>query len=121
MSKKSLKDAQALGELHTMPEVLDVPQERLEISGVIDNPEDFRMAVGNAQLDGVEHLEVSEKLFKYLLKNSKSRYITYGNPGVKVYLAGTKDKYDYEDSLNAEAHHEYLVKEKQKELAGVKA
>ena len=67
-----MKQAEAMGEIKTMPEVtLPPPVQVVEKSSVIDNPEEFRMAIGNAQMEGLEYIEVTEKLFKYLMKNQK--------------------------------------------------
>lgn len=104
--------AEAMGEIVTMPEInesvvgIKEPQEEI----IIDNPEDFRMAIGQAQMEGEESIEVGEKLFKYLLKNSKSPYLTYGDPGIKVYLKGTRDKLEREEKMSAEAYLDMLGK-----------
>jgi hypothetical protein len=106
--------AESLGEIRTMPEINEKAIGPVaELPEVIDNPEDFRMAIGNAQMNGAEYVEVGEKLFKYLLKNSKSKYLTYGAPGIKVYKAGTREQYEREDKMTAEAFAEYEAKQKQ--------
>lgn len=69
---------------------------------VIDNPDEFRLRVGQAQMEGIKYLIVTEKLFSYLTKNSPDLYMTYGVPGVKVYKEGMKDKADAIDSRTAE-------------------
>ncbi len=79
---------------------------------ILDNPEEFRVAVGQAQMDGIQHLEVTEKLFAYLTRNSDTKYLTYGDPGLKIYKAGTKDAIEKVESMNAEAYNDYLVKKK---------
>lgn len=99
--------AESIGEIHTMPEIDEqIFEEKKEIT-TIDNPEEFRMAIGAAEMNGEEYVEVSEKLFKYLLKNSKSRYLTYGNGGIKVYLKGTKPENDKIDKMSAEQFVDY--------------
>jgi len=108
--------AESLGEIVTMPEINEAVVETKEPPTVIDNPEEFRMAIGQAQMAGEEYIEVGEKLFKYLLKNSKSKYLTYGDPGVKVYLQGTREKYDKEDNMTAEQFAEYEGKQKREQL-----
>lgn len=108
--------AESLGEIVTMPEINEAVVETKEPPTVIDNPEEFRMAIGQAQMAGEEYIEVGEKLFKYLLKNSKSKYLTYGDPGVKVYLQGTREKYDKEDNMTAEQFAEYEGKKKREQL-----
>lgn len=107
---KTLKDGEASGKIRTMPEAKIQETFEIEKPKVISTPDDFRIALGNAQLDGEDYIEVDEKLFKYLLKNNKSKYLTYGDPGIKVYLAGTKGMYDLEDKMSAEQYHEYITK-----------
>lgn len=101
--------AESLGEIHTMPEEItkDVETKEEEVE-VIDSPDAFRIAVGHAEMEGKNHIEVSERLFKYLVKNSKTRYITYGDGGIKVYKVGTKEENDKIDSMTAEQYIEYV-------------
>lgn len=68
---------------------------------VIDNPEDFRVKVGQAQMEGVKFLTVTEKLFNYYCKSADD-YFTYGEPGIKVYKEGTREKSETKDSRTAE-------------------
>lgn len=101
--------AEALGEIKTMPEANNDALPEVEKEPTVDNPEEFRMAIGHAQMEGRDYVEVTEKLFKYLLKNAKSKYITYGDPGIKVFLAGTKDKILREESMSADAYHSMIT------------
>ena len=103
--------AEAVGELNTLAEEFEPTKEAKEELAVIDNPEDFRIAIGQAEMNGEKFVEVSEKLFKYLVKNSKTRYITYGDGGIKVYKAGTKEENDYIDKLTAEQYIEFIAKQ----------
>ena len=103
--------AEAVGELNTLAEEFEPTKEAKEETNIIDNPEDFRIAIGQAEMNGEKFVEVSEKLFKYLVKNSKTRYITYGDGGIKVYKAGTKEENDYIDKLTAEQYIEYIAKQ----------
>ena len=105
--------AESLGELHTMPEIDEKVIDPTQAPAIIDNPEDFRIAIGQAAMEGEDHVEVSEKLFKYLVKNSKTRYLTYGEQGIKVYKAGTKDENDKIDKMSAESYIEWEAKQKQ--------
>ncbi len=112
-SQTVFKKAEALGEIKTHPVVQDqLPEVKEETEPVIDNPEDFRIALGNAQMDGKEFIEVSPKLYSYLLKNAKSPYITYGDPGIKVYKAGTREDIEREEAMSAEMRAEYLTKKR---------
>jgi hypothetical protein len=106
----SFHDAEANGQIRTLPEVatLDaITEPKLEI---LDTADDFRTAIGNAQMEGIDHVIVTERLFKYLIKNQTTRYLTYGDPGVKVYKEGTKKECDKEDKMNAEAYGDMLGK-----------
>jgi len=105
--------AESLGEIVTMPEINDEivnPAQEGDQEAIIDNPHDFRMAIGRAAMDGEEYIEVSEKLFKYLLKNAKSPYLTYGDPGIKVFIAGTREEIEREEKMTAEQYAEYVGK-----------
>ncbi len=110
--------AEAMGDIVTMPEIpeeLVKPEVEVE---VIDNPEHFRIAIGQAQMAGEDSIEVGPKLFKYLLKNSKSPYLTYGDGGIKVYLAGTREKHEKEALMNAEAYAEMISKQAREQANG---
>lgn len=72
------------------------------LTKTLDNLEEFRLAVSQAQIEGIKHLTVSDKLFAYLTKNSNDLYITYGDPGLKLYREGLKDKAEKRDSRTAE-------------------
>ena len=100
-----LNKGEALGQIKSMkqaPEKEAPKQVTDETNGIIDNAEEFRMAIGNAQMENLEYVEVSERLYKFLLKNRESNYLTYGDPGIKVYRAGTKKKCDREDNMPPE-------------------
>lgn len=103
--------AESLGEITTLDEEITPAKAAIEEKGVIDNPEEFRIAIGQAEMSGEKYVEVSEKLFKYLVKNSKTRYITYGDGGIKVYKVGTKTECDYIESLTAEQYIDYMAKQ----------
>lgn len=109
---RTFKEAEAVGQIKTMPETFDIIQDKgpEQSHEFIDTPDKFQQAVGNAQLDGLDFIEVEEKLFKHLIKNSKTEYLTYGKPGVKVFLRGTRDQILKKDGLNAEMYHELVTK-----------
>jgi hypothetical protein len=113
--KQSFEEAESKGIIQSMPEMVEGPVVTGDTPEVIDNPEDFRMAVGNAQMNGEDSIEVSEKVFNYIIKNNKTKYFTYGSPGIKVYKVGTKCELDREESMGAEAYHEMITR-KAKEL-----
>ena len=108
--KDAFKDAEAQKMILTMPEMVEGPVVSGDVPEIIDNPEDFRMAIGNAQMNGEDAIEVSEKVFKYIIKNNKTKYFTYGSPGVKVYKVGTKKDLDAEEKMGAEAYHDMITR-----------
>lgn len=111
LNHDDLKVSQATGHIQSLKtdeairamDEIQVP-ERI----IIDDPEEFRAAIGQAQMEEVEFIEVSDRLFKFLVKNNKTPYITYGSPGIKVYKAGTKDELDRIDRMNAQEYHEHV-------------
>lgn len=114
--QKSFKDAEALGELKTMPELADeASTQDIDLEKPLENPDDFRMGIAHAQMEGRGYVEVTEKLFKYLLKRAKSEYLTYGDPGIKVFLQGTREGIEERERMNAEQYNEYVTKKKSHE------
>jgi hypothetical protein len=83
--------------------------------GVIyDNLPEFEFAIGNAPLEDVEYVEVTQRLFDHLTRKQANRYMTY--KGVKVYVAGTKDHNDSIDKMTAEQFYNYEANEKANKL-----
>jgi hypothetical protein len=99
--EKEMINAEANGQIKSMPvsKANIVEVEEVDVK-VVDNPHDFNMAIGHAQMAGRDYLEVSEELFNYLVKNNQTDYLTYGSPGVKVYRAGTKEKIERLEKLS---------------------
>lgn len=108
--KNEFKEAEALGHIKTMPEYHEEKKPEAPKETVINDPEEFRMAVANAQMEGVDHVIVTERVLNYLLRGNKGMSLTYGNPGVRVYLEGTKADTDRMEKLTAEAYHEEYIK-----------
>lgn len=110
------RDAEALSKIKALPTAKEMSAPVVHRQEIIDDPGEFQSAVGRCQMtmheDGKDYIEVSERVYKYLLKNNISRYITYGDPGVKIYLAGTKEENDDIDRMSAEAYHNYLGQKK---------
>lgn len=69
---------------------------------VIDNLEDFRFAVGEAQVIGKKAIEVSERVYTHLTLGKDTPYIIWGKPAVKVYKVGTMDRTERLESLSVE-------------------
>lgn len=108
--------AEAMGTIQTMPS-MEQGEERplLDVPDVIDNPDDFRAAVGHAQLAGeYKEIEVSERLFKHIIKSGQATSFTYGQPGVRVFLTGTKEKVLKQEKMNTDEYNLHMIKEKQK-------
>lgn len=80
---------------------------------IIDDLGTYREALGQAQMSGIESLEVSDRLFKFLVQTDpNTAYLTVGKPGVKIYRAGTKEQIKKNESLSADQNLERLTKEK---------
>lgn len=122
--KTLFKDAEAMGNIKTGPVIPEPEAPMAHQTKVIDNPTDFQYAVGKAQMamqegDGEDYVEVSKELFEYLVKNQKTPYITYGDPGVKVYLEGTREACEERDRLSADDAYTRGVKERSRKVNGL--
>ena len=111
---KTFKEAEAVGHVKSLPEtkVEALDQVFEQSHDVIDTPDKIQEAIGNAQLDGLDYIEVEERLFKHLVKNSPTEYLTYGKPGIKVFKRGTRDAILKKDNLSAEAYHDYVSRKR---------
>lgn len=105
MSNQDLDKAALKGALKPLKEAKTLPQVKEEKVEVIDDPTEFQMAISKAQMEGVDSLEVTERIFNWLIKNNKTASLTYGNPGVRVFKTGTKDSILNEEKMNAEDWH----------------
>lgn len=83
---------------------------KAESTKVLDSYPDFQMAVSEAQLTGLDHLEVSHKLFKNLTKGIETNYLTWGQPGIKVYPEGTMKGIIEDEKMDAETHRNIAIK-----------
>lgn len=101
-SLNPFKESEAKGEMHSMPELPEEIIDYKEPEKLCGTPEEFRTAVGRAQLDGLDYVEVTEELFNYLVKNQKTNYLTYGSPGIKVFKKGTREQLLREDLMKSE-------------------
>jgi hypothetical protein len=88
-------------------------QSELKTDG-IDNHDDFNAAVLEAQAqiseDPYPFVEVSDRFFKALSKGRELKSLTYGNPGIRVFKAGTIDSVLAEERLPAEKFRELEIK-----------
>ena len=107
--KDAFKDAEALGKINTMPELKHTPAVEEPNTEVITDPTQFQMAIARAQFDGIDHVIVDKNVLMSLLRGNKGVSLTYGNPGVRVYLEGTKESCEDIEKLSAEAYHEHYV------------
>lgn len=124
MVKKQAKDefelAEAMSQIKSAARLPDEAIEKMageELSDDIDTPEAFRTALGVAQMDELEYIEVGEKLFNYLVKNQKTPYLTYGEPGIKIYKKGTRVAIEKEESMKAEDRYTLICKRSAEEAA----
>ncbi len=78
---------------------------------VIDTLDDYRRALDNAQLDGLDYIEVSEKVFNRVKPgHSDIDNFTTGNPGVMVYKLGKREALEAIERMSASDYHEYITK-----------
>lgn len=56
---------------------------------VITNPQDYNFAHGMAKMNGRPYIEVSQKLFDYMMRGQKGDYFIHDS--VKVYKEGTRE------------------------------
>ena len=80
-------------------------------SGPIKDLAVFRSAHGQAQLAGIDHLEVSDEIFDFLCNGQDTAYINYGNPAVKVYRAGSKAQLDRIEKMTLDQRAKHLADE----------
>ncbi len=59
---------------------------------VIDNHQDFNVALGMCQAEEIEAMEVSLDFFARISHGKETPFIIYGNPAVKVFPAGKMEK-----------------------------
>lgn len=109
MSQNDLRMAEAAGVIKSA-DFSEAPPAIVTPDTVYDNPEDFRVAIGYAQMEGLTHITVSERLMKHLSRSDKVESITYGSPGVRVYKVGCKEKLDKLESMRAEEYGDYIAK-----------
>lgn len=111
---KDLFEAEAIGQIHRgleVPEFEAVQPLMPSMDKVLDSPEEFRMAIGRAQLEGAPFITISDRLMTYLSRG-KDLSITYGNPGIRVYVEGAKDGLDKIERMNSDQFHTHSVKQK---------
>lgn len=89
----------------------------------LDNYDDFNNAVleiHRTTSPGDEPcLEVSEKLFGALTRGQKTSYLTYGQPGIKVFKVGTQDQIEREEAMPAEANRDLQIKRAKEAMPNV--
>jgi hypothetical protein len=115
MDTSAIEDAEAMGTIkrgqHLKIEA-KVAKDTSDLQKVydIENPHEFEMAIARAKMKPGVHLLVTPELMEYLLRGAKDASIVYQN--VRCYIAGSKDELDMEESMSAEASHDYKVKKK---------
>lgn len=68
-------------------------------SEVIDDLNKFSIAITTAQATRKSYIEVTKTVFDSIMQGRKTGYFTYGSPGIKVYIKGTKEDFDRKDKL----------------------
>ncbi len=71
---------------------------------------DFTNAVKTAQFTKFPYVEVTKELFDRLNDDPVSKYMTYGSPGIKVFVEGTRLEIEAEEKNSAEAQHEINIR-----------
>ncbi len=56
----------------------------------------------SGDIDKDHYLEVTKSFFEALARGQKSSYLTYGNPGVKIFIEGTRPDILKEESMSLE-------------------
>ena len=73
-------------------------------------------------LDGdIPIIEVTKELFQALLKGRKGAYLTYGDPGVKVFVQGTVEDIEREENLSADEFHRLSIERMRADRASEKS
>lgn len=99
-----------LRKVETMQELVVLEPEIPEQEKPAENPQEFSRAIAFAQAEGKKDIEVTQKMFEFLVKNNPTKYLTYGHPGVRVYVSGTKDKIEKEEKMDAVAYANHVGK-----------
>lgn len=111
------KEAEVFGKIKTLPTIPTAPEPVVEPDKVAKTPTEFQDALARAQFattngEGKDYVIVDDQLFRFLMKNHKGTYLTYGDPGVKVYLEGKKEEADMIEAMTAEEAATYQAKKK---------
>ncbi len=96
------------GEFKPLPEAIVPQDDVVEENPVVQTPEMFSHALSMAQMEGRDYLDVSERVFKYLVRNNKTDSITVGNPGVRVFIEGTREKILSLENLSIEEYNRQI-------------
>ena len=85
-----------------MPKAAAIEPKPPTQSSAIATYEAFLRAVQNAQFERKEYLEVTPDLFRQLTDGLPTPYLTFGKPGVKVFIEGTRKEILAHEKLNVE-------------------
>lgn len=88
---------------------------------VIENYQDFNVALGMCQTENIEAMEVDQAFFDTLSKGRPTPFIVYGNPAVKVFPQGKMEKGLKILMLDRDKYLELLAKKARIETAKRKA
>lgn len=88
---------------------------------VIENYQDFNVALGMCQTESIEAMEVAQEFFDTIAKGRPTPFIVYGNPAVKVFPQGKMEKGLKILQLDRDKYLELLAKKARIETAKKKA
>lgn len=71
---------------------------------------EYRNMLEEARALGEDSIEVSQEVFDFITAGQKTPFLTEGNPGVMVFVEGTKEKHLADGRLNAEVHYDRVIK-----------
>lgn len=82
--------------------------------GPIDSMDDYRHAVSEAELDGLEYIEVTDRVFDKIRPGAKTLDTFVTGPGLMVYRSGTnaKDRHESITNMSAEEYMSFAHQER---------
>lgn len=88
--------------------------DEIKLPDVLDTLEDFRSAVGQAQLSGKGHVVVSPRIFHFLTSGKETPFLDFGSPSIRVYCSDTMQKVVEIEEMNLDTFHKHRLELKQK-------
>jgi hypothetical protein len=69
-----------------------------------------RQEIERARVSGDEYVEVPEDVFKFMTQGAETPFLTDGNPGVMVFVEGTREKLMSQGNMPAEVYYDKYIK-----------